>query len=133
LFDTLIVAVLHNPNKTYQLLADERAELLRKVLPAHVEVDTYDGLLADYVREKNIHVILRGLRTATDFEQEAPYATLNRHLTEGIETLYLPAEPAFVHVSASLVREALQHLPNENIRVTLDTLIPPAVLQAYET
>lgn len=107
LFDRVIVAVLHNPSKRGLFPVDRRLDMLRRVcadLP-NVQVDSFQGLLVDYIRQTEADVILRGLRSTADFESELPMAQLNRSMFAQAETLFLPAGPQHLYTSSSAVRE----------------------------
>lgn len=107
LFDRVIVAVLHNPSKQGWFPVDRRLEMLRRAcadLP-NVQVDSFQGLLVDYIRQIEADVILRGLRSTADFESELPMAQLNRSMFAQVETLFLPASPQHLYTSSSAVRE----------------------------
>lgn len=107
LFDRVIVAVLHNPSKQGLFPVEKRLEMLRRVcaqLP-NVQVDSFQGLLVDYVRQTGADVILRGLRSSKDLEAELPMAQLNRSMLPKAETLFLPASPQHLFTSSSAVRE----------------------------
>ncbi|HEY9314008.1 pantetheine-phosphate adenylyltransferase [Williamsia sp.] len=105
-FDELIITVTINPNKQGMFTVDERLELLRKVtahLP-NVRIDSWQGLLVDYVRDQGVDTIVKGLRGSADFEYELPMAQMNRDLT-GVETVFMLTDPRLAHVSSSLVKE----------------------------
>lgn len=105
--DRLVVAVLRNLEKDTLFSSDERVEMLREVTAgsAHVEVDSFDGLLVDYARKHNASVILRGIRAVSDYEYELQMAMMNRRIEPGIETVFMiPAEP-YSYLSSRLVRE----------------------------
>ncbi|PXW33484.1 UNVERIFIED_CONTAM: phosphopantetheine adenylyltransferase [Williamsia faeni] len=105
-FDELIITVTINPNKQGMFTVDERLELLRKVtahLP-NVRIDSWQGLLVDYVRDQGFDTIVKGLRGSADFEYELPMAQMNRDLT-GVETIFMLTDPRLAHVSSSLVKE----------------------------
>jgi pantetheine-phosphate adenylyltransferase len=107
-FDRIIVAVLTNTAKKPLFTVDERMELIRDAVAgdARVEVDRFDhGLLVNYARDKGVRVILRGLRAVGDFEHELQMANMNRHLAEGIETVFIMANDYF-YVSSTLIKEA---------------------------
>jgi pantetheine-phosphate adenylyltransferase len=108
-FDRIIIAVLVNVAKAPLFSVSERVEIAREVFGEmpNVEVDTFDGLLVDYVRSKNANVIVRGLRAPSDFEYEMQMALMNRHLSPDVETIFLmPAEP-YTYVSSRLVKEVV--------------------------
>ena len=107
IFDEVVVAVLHNPAKTGRFPVGKRLELLQKACEgiANVRLDSFDGLLVDYMRAQGASVVVRGLRTAQDFESEFQMAQLNRTMAPGVETLFLPASPQVGCFSSSAVRE----------------------------
>ncbi len=106
-FDRIIVAVVINPNKKSLFTVDERREMIKASLDAdpRVEVDGFEGLLADYARKQNVRVVLRGLRGVADFEYELQMANMNRNLNTEMETVFIMANDYF-YVSSSLVKEA---------------------------
>jgi pantetheine-phosphate adenylyltransferase len=109
LYDELVVAVLVNPGKAGLFTVEERIELLRDAcadLPT-VRVDSFQGLLVDYCRARDIPVIVKGLRAVSDFEYELQMAQMNRELA-GIETLFVPTAPQVGHLSSSLVKQIAQ-------------------------
>jgi pantetheine-phosphate adenylyltransferase len=107
LFDRVVVAVAASPHKTPLLSLDERVSLAREVLDglSGVIVTGYDGLTVDFARKNDLRAIVRGLRAASDFEYEFQLATMNRHLTEEVETVFLTPTEHYTFVSSSLVRE----------------------------
>lgn len=108
LFDRVIVAVMHNPAKQGCFPVGERLRLIRKAT-AHlqnVEVDGWDGLLAEYVRRTGAVCVVRGLRSVNDFESEWNMAQVNAQLLPGLETVFLTARPEHMCISSSVVREA---------------------------
>lgn len=111
LFDEVVVAILHNPAKTGTFSIDERAAYLEQGLAGltHVTVAAYaNRLVVDVCRDVGAEAMVKGLRGGTDFAYELPMALMNKHLT-GVETLFLPANPAFEHVSSSLVKEVVRY------------------------
>jgi pantetheine-phosphate adenylyltransferase len=111
LYDEVVVAVLHNPAKHGTFSPDERRELILDScgdLPG-VRVELFAGRLLVYVcREVGADAIVKGLRGGTDFAYELPMALMNRHLT-GVETVFLPGDPRFEHISSSLVKEVARY------------------------
>lgn len=106
LFDEVFVAILVNPRKEGLFSVDERVAMLTEItanLPG-VRVESFQGLVVDYCRERGAGAMVKGLRGATDYDYELPMAHMNRHLT-GVETLFLPGAPGQVYVSSSLVKE----------------------------
>lgn len=107
LFDRVIVAVLHNPAKRGCFTIDERLELIRKAcadLP-QVTVDSWDGMLVDYMRKTGASCSVRGLRAVSDFEAEQTMAQINAQLLPGMETVFLMTKPEHSCISSSVVRE----------------------------
>lgn len=126
LFDEVIVALLVNPNKQPFFTVEERVNLLQQVLTPHfanVTVETFSGLLVDYAQQRQAQALIRGLRSAADYEYELPMVLMNRHLYPAVETVFLTAAQNYVHVSSSLVKEVFK-LGGE-----IDALVPEAVSQ----
>jgi pantetheine-phosphate adenylyltransferase len=111
LHDEVVVAVLHNPAKQGVFTPDERRALIEEAvqdLPG-VRVAVFGGqLLVDVCRAVDADVVVKGLRSGTDFAYELPMALMNRHLT-GVETVFLPGDPSLGHVSSSLVKEVARY------------------------
>jgi len=107
LFDHVIVAVAINPRKHPLFSLKERVDLAQQSLVDldNVNICGFEGLLVDLAIEKNAQCILRGLRTARDFEHEYPLAMMNRKIQPQIETLFLAADAQLSYISSSLVRE----------------------------
>lgn len=106
-FDRLVVAVLNNISKNPLFSVEERIDLLHEVtshLP-NVEIDSFRDLTANYVRQKNAHVIVRGIRTVTDFEYELQIATINSKLNSDAETIFMMTNPKYSYLSSSVVKE----------------------------
>ena len=107
MFDDIVVAVAYNSKKQPLLNLEERCELVRKAtahLP-NVTVTGFSNLLADFVREQNATVILRGLRAVSDFEYEFQLADMNRRLAPEIESVFLTPSNHLSYISSSLIRE----------------------------
>ncbi len=107
IFDRVVVAIAANPSKAPLLTLEKRVELARKVLAdvKNVEVMGYSGLTVEFARQNGLSVIVRGLRAVSDFEFEFQLATMSRHLSADIETVFLTPQEPFSFISASLVRE----------------------------
>jgi pantetheine-phosphate adenylyltransferase len=107
LFDRVVVAVLINAAKQPLFPVDERMAMMRDALAAYpgVEVDAFDGLLAEYVRRRGASAVVRGLRTATEFSDEWQIALMNRHLNAQVETVFLVPSTATMAISSRIVRE----------------------------
>ena len=107
IFGEVIVAVLNNQKKKGLFTVEESLELLRKVLGDNpkVELDSFEGLLVDYANKKNCKTIIRGLRSASDYEDEYVVAMANKNYKDGIETIFLLASNDTLFVSSSLAKE----------------------------
>jgi pantetheine-phosphate adenylyltransferase len=107
LFASVVVAVLVNPGKAPLLDLDERLALVAAstVHLPRVTVAAFDGLLVDAAARHGATVVVRGLRSVSDYEHEWPMARMNAALSPGLETVYLQAAPQWGHVSSSLVRQ----------------------------
>ncbi|MCG7634017.1 pantetheine-phosphate adenylyltransferase [Gordonia McavH-238-E] len=105
-FDEVVITVVVNPNKRGMFAVDERIALIEEDCAdiPNVRVDRWEGLLVDYLRQESIHTIVKGLRSAVDFDYEVPMAQMNRELAD-VETVFLLTDPRFAHVSSSLVKE----------------------------
>ncbi len=107
MFDVLIVAVFHNPNKKPLFTMQERVEMLNlatKDLP-NVKVDSFSGLLNDYVRRQNSTFIVRGLRALSDFEYEFQRALLIKKIDPVMETIFMMTSSDFSFISSSGIKE----------------------------
>lgn len=105
--DRLVVAVATNIAKQPIFTASERVDLIRATLNSNprVEVRQFSGLLVDFAREVGATVLIRGLRAVSDFEYEYQMALMNRHLSPGLETVFMVPSLDTTYISASLVRE----------------------------
>ncbi|WP_433943442.1 pantetheine-phosphate adenylyltransferase [Paenibacillus sp. SN-8-1] len=106
-FDILIVAVLNNSSKNPLFTMEERKELLQqatKDLP-NVEVDSFNDLLVNYMVQKKAHVIVKGVRSVTDFEYEMQMASINHKLNSEVETIFMMTNPKYSYLSSSVVKE----------------------------
>ena len=129
IFDTVVVGVLHNPDKQGCFPVEKRVELLKKACAGikNVEVVSYGGLLAQFTKEQDIRVVVRGVRGAADLESETAMARINGQLHPGLETVFLPASPDREQISASMVRQLAAfgadlsaYVPPEALRDVLD-------------
>ena len=123
IFRPLIVAVLRNTEKAALFSLEERLGLLKETLADFpgVEVDSFDGLLVDYVKQRKAHHILRGVRALSDFEFEFQMALMNRRLAPDIETVFLMPREEYIFISSHLVREVAK------LGGPIDELVPPPV------
>ncbi|MCM3686691.1 pantetheine-phosphate adenylyltransferase [Kocuria rosea] len=107
LFDEVVVAVSTNPHKRYRFDQRQRLALAEESLAgiAGVVVEPMgEGLLAEYAARRGAVALVKGLRSGEDYAYEVPMSTMNRHLS-GVETVFLPGDPRFLHVSSTLVKE----------------------------
>jgi pantetheine-phosphate adenylyltransferase len=107
LFDRIIVAILVNVDKSPLFTMQERVEIVRDVFKRqpNVEVDTFDGLLVEYVSRRKADVIVRGLRALSDFETEFQMALMNRRLGPNIETVFMMPAEQYTYISSRLIKE----------------------------
>lgn len=107
IYDKLIVAVLVNVDKKCLFNIEERVELIKKVTKnlKNVEVLSFEGLLVDFAKIHNSKVILKGLRTISDFEYEFQMALMNSKLNPDIETVFMMTSSAYSYVSSSSVKQ----------------------------
>ena len=106
LYDEVTVGVLVNVSKSGLFPVEERIEMLREATAGlgNVTVDSFRGLLVDYCRERDIPVVVKGLRAVSDFDYELQMSQMNNRLT-GLETLFVATNPEYSFLSSSLVKE----------------------------
>ncbi len=116
IYDKLIVAVLVNVDKNCLFSIEERVELIKRVTKdiKNVEVLSFDGLLVDFAKLHNSKVILKGLRTMSDFEYEFQMALMNSKLDSEIETVFMMTSSAYSYVSSSSVKQVAKFGGNIN-------------------
>ena len=107
LFDEVTVLVVTNPDKKCVFSPEERCLLIEKAVEGieGVKVDSFSGLLADYVKKNGISAIVKGIRSSSDFEYEFQMALANRSLAPNAETVFITADPQNMYVSSSLIRQ----------------------------
>ena len=107
MFDKLIVVVMNNDKKHYTFSPAERTEMIKKSVSnlPNVQVDLYDGLLADYAAQQNACAIIKGLRAMSDFEYEFQMALTNKKLNPNVETLFLTTSAQNMYLSSSMVKQ----------------------------
>ena len=107
MFDVVIVAVMTNPAKTPSFTAEERVDFLKRVTKEipNVQIDCFDGLLAEYTREKNAAAIVKGLRAVSDFEYEFQMSLTNKKLNPQVETVFLTTSAEYMYLSSSIVKQ----------------------------
>lgn len=112
IFDKVIVCIMFNSTKTTPMFSiDERVEMVRKVVARlpNVEVDTSDGLLAEYAKKYEGAVVVKGLRAASDFEYEFQMNLINKKINPSLETMFLTASEKYTFLSSSVVREMARY------------------------
>lgn len=108
IFDELTVSVLNNKLKTPLFSVEERVKILQKAVRdiPNVKVESFSGLLVDYARSRDVHVVIRGLRAITDFEYELQNAQTNAKLSDGaLDTVFLTTSLEYAYLSSSSVKE----------------------------
>jgi pantetheine-phosphate adenylyltransferase len=126
IFDEIIVAVAKNSQKNALFTTEERVELIQNVVEekGRVSVDTFSGLLIDYVASRGAHVIIRGLRAISDFEYEFQIAQMNSTIGKQIETLFMMTSLQYGYLSSSIVKEV------GSLNGDIDKFVPPAIKKA---
>jgi len=128
IFDRLVVGVGDNPDKAPLFSPEERVELIRRVVKpyANVTVQAFDGLAVTFVRKLGARVMMRGLRTTSDMENEFTMSLMNQNLDPEIETVFLMAVEAHSHLSSSLIRQIA------GFGGDLSKFLPPEIKEALE-
>lgn len=110
-FDKLIVCVMVNSKKTGMFTPEERVELLRRSTERfpNVVIDSSNELLAAYAQRIGAHVVVKGLRAVSDFEQEVQMAVINRHLNSELETMFLASSEKYTYLSSTIVKEMARY------------------------
>lgn len=111
IFDKVIVAVAPNPKKKPLFDIEERVEMIRestKDIP-NVQIEIFEGLLADYMRRKGAHAIIRGLRAISDFEHEFMMAQINRKLDSEVETVFLTPSEEYSYITSTAIKEVASY------------------------
>jgi pantetheine-phosphate adenylyltransferase len=123
LYDEVVVAVLINQSKEGLFSVDERLEMLREVTKelGNIDVQSFEGLIVDFCRERDIPAIIKGLRAVSDFDYELQMAQMNNSLS-GVETLFVATSPLYSFLSSSLVKEVATYGGD------VSGLVPAAVL-----
>jgi pantetheine-phosphate adenylyltransferase len=126
IFDEVIVAVARNSQKNSLFSTEERVGLIQQVLKdeKRVTVDTFTGLLIDYVSSRGAHVIIRGLRAISDFEYEFQIAQMNSTIGHDVETLFMMTSVQYGYLSSSIVKEVC------SLNGSIDTFVPSEVKEA---
>jgi len=108
-FDQIIVAVAHNTSKKTIFTVEERVEILNEIFRDRddVKVDYFEGLLVEYIKKMGTNVVLRGMRTVSDFEFEMQMALANKTLSSELETVFMVTDSEFSHISSSVIKEVV--------------------------
>ena len=128
IFGAVVVVVFHNGAKNAQFSVEERVSFLKEALQGeeNIIVDSAQGLLADYMKKHGYTTIVRGLRTAHDWNHERTNAYFNKVFYPQLETVFLPASEAYQFISSSAVKEAASH------GADISAWVPPCVQKAFE-
>jgi len=124
LFDEIIIAVGYNSTKSGMFSIEERMQLIAEVFAGEgkIKVDKYQKLTIDYCHDVDAQYLLRGLRTAADFEFERGIGQVNRMMADDVETVFMLTAPEFTPISSSIVRDIIRHKGN------LQGLVPTHIL-----
>lgn len=124
--DKLVVGVIENPSKVPLFTVEERKKMIVAATAnlENVEVDSFSGLLAEYVNENEFNLVVRGLRGNMDFEYEIQMAQMNARLYEGrVETIFLMTDPGYSFISSSMAKEVF------SLGGSIEGLVPDVVLK----
>ena len=129
MFDKVVVAVAVAHHKKTMFTLEERLALAQEVTQdlGNVDVVSFNGLLCDFVHSQGARVIVRGLRSVTDYDYETQMAGMNRHLAPEVDTIFLHTSASVQHISSTLVREI------STLGGKVDGLVSPAVLKALQS
>ncbi len=111
LFDEIIISIGYNSQKKGFFTVENRVKIIEKIFENNnkIKIKTYSNLTIDYCKENDVNFILRGLRTASDFEYERAIAQMNHYMAENIETIFLLTEAKHTPISSTILREILKH------------------------
>ncbi|MFZ2799945.1 MAG: pantetheine-phosphate adenylyltransferase [Syntrophorhabdus sp.] len=107
LFDTVIVAIAHNIEKKALFTIEEKKDMIMRSVKDHlrVKVDSFEGLLVDYVKRVDAKTVIRGLRAMSDFEYEFQMASMNRELNRGMDTIFMMTSKDYFFISSRTIKE----------------------------
>ena len=128
LFDKLIVTIAVNTTKTHLFTMEEREEILKEIFKddPRIIIDSFDGLLVEYLDKQNVHVVVRGLRAVLDFEYEFQMALMNRKLDRNMETVFLMTSYRWFYTSSKIIKEVA------SMGGSVKELVPDAVEQRLQ-
>ena len=127
-FDKVVVAVIANPSKQPLFTLEQRTDMLRDALTHvdNIEIESFDGLLVDFAKDRDLGVVVKGLRAISDFEYELQMAQMNSNLSPGLDTMFMTAKPEWAFLSSSLVKEVARY------GGAIEGLVPPGVAKALQ-
>jgi pantetheine-phosphate adenylyltransferase len=125
-FDSVVVAVIANPSKKPLFTLEERTDMLGDALThvGNIEITSFDGLLVDFAKGRELGVVVKGLRAISDFEYELQMAQMNSNLLPELDTMFMTAKPEWAFLSSSLVKEVARY------GGSIEGLVPPGVAKA---
>lgn len=129
MFDQLIVSILTNSSKVPCFDTEERMDMIRKAtahLP-NVEVDSFHGLLVDYMEKNRYGFVLRGLRALSDFDYEFQMASTNKKLNPNVEIVFLMTDINYSYINSTMVREVIKYGGN------VEEMVPEVVMETIRT
>ena len=131
--DELVVAIANNVNKKPLFTLEERMALSRSAVgdEKKIQIKTFDGLLVDFAKTVQASLIIRGLRAVSDFEYEFQMALMNRHMSPGLETVFMVPSVETTYISSSVVREVAQH--GGKLEGLVHPSVAAALRQKYST
>ena len=127
-FETVVVAVIANPSKKPMFTVEQRTDMLRDALTHvdNIEIASFDGLLVDFAKDRDLGVVVKGLRAISDFEYELQMAQMNSNLLPGLDTMFMTARPEWAFLSSSLVKEVARY------GGSIEGLVAPGVAKALQ-
>jgi len=128
LFDKIIIVVSNNPNKNPHFSLEMRRTFVEETVTdlENVSVDTFNGLIVNYAKDKGASALIRGLRAVSDFEYEFQMALMNRKLMPELETVFLMPSEEYTYINSSIAKEVASFGGN------VDRFLPPAVVKALK-
>jgi pantetheine-phosphate adenylyltransferase len=123
LFERVIVAISNNPSKSHTFGVQARLEMAKDAVGklTNAEVDTYSGLLVDYLNSRKARILIRGLRVVSDMDYEFQLASFNRRLYKGVETVFLMPDDQLTYLSSSMVKEVAR------LGASVEAFVTPSV------
>ncbi|MGI9534168.1 MAG: pantetheine-phosphate adenylyltransferase [Thermodesulfobacteriota bacterium] len=108
-FNKIVISVAHNVSKKTIFSIEERVEIIKEIFKnnKNIEVDSFQGLLVEYIKKVQINTVLRGMRSVSDFEFEMQMAHANKTLNAELETIFMVTDSKFSHISSSLIKEII--------------------------